>query len=75
MTDELRAQFREEITNRFNQFKETFKAGREQYLLAINNLMDSIHVSEDEIKKLVIDNKIREKMTIKMGTIIQYCHI
>ncbi len=73
MTDELRAQFREEITNRFNQFKETFKAGREQYLLAINNLMDSIHVSEDEIKN--IDNKIREKMTIKMGAIIQYCHI
>jgi hypothetical protein len=44
MTEELRAKFREEITLRFNEFKETFKAGREQYLLALNNLIDSIHV-------------------------------
>ncbi len=44
MTEELRNEFREEITLRFEQFKETFKAGRDQYLLSLNNLIDSIHV-------------------------------
>jgi len=45
ITEDQRNQFRLEITQRFDQFKETFKQGKENYIVSLNGLMDSIHVS------------------------------
>jgi thermostable 8-oxoguanine DNA glycosylase len=45
MTQELRDQYRLEITARFEEFKEKFKQGRTNYIVSLNNLMDAIHVS------------------------------
>ncbi len=45
MTDELRNEYRQNITALLDNFQLKFRQGRENYLDSINNLLETIHVS------------------------------
>jgi hypothetical protein len=44
LTQDAKNEFRRQIEEKFEAYKQNFNQGRENYNMAMNNLMDSVHV-------------------------------
>jgi hypothetical protein len=44
LTQDAKNEFRRQIEEKYDAYKQNFNQGRENYNMAMNNLMDSVHV-------------------------------